>query len=509
MYADELTPESVYELQQLSKKLWLAAFKKVVRAAQDAIERDGTKPVSERNMRMRFGSYFFGEEVQPAAADPAPERIRELLPREWPRLVRSALVGLCSMLISCGGAEDPQIAGVGNGGTGIGSGIASGTVTGFGSVIVDGDRWDDRQASVEVEISPAAGTMLSEVMLGQRVEIGYTEQGLAATIRISAELIGIVTEVRPDRMSPYFKLLAGQTVRVITDPGFGPVTVWAGYESMGDLRANHIVEVHGMRWFDPTIGHNVILASRVQKREVLPGGLTRVAGMIEQLNPAGNAFRLGDLLVRAGTASIYPSGGRLANGSSVIVWSSQPLAGTPSAPILNADFVRLRDPAASSNSGQRIELSGLISNLNLGNSSFSVSGYAVNASDASVEPANQTLLNGQYVKVRGTLTSSGSVDATRVKIRRSSNPSRIELSGTIRDYVSDADFRVRKVFVDATSASRSGCPRCSPTDWASRSPAAWARADASRPPTCAAGRGTTDRTPGTGTAAARAAGRAP
>ena len=60
------------------------------------------------------------------------------------RWLASALAA--SLLIACGGGID-LAGGVGSGG----SGLAEGTITGFGSVIVDGTRYDDSAAQVLVE----------------------------------------------------------------------------------------------------------------------------------------------------------------------------------------------------------------------------------------------------------------------------------------------------------------------------------------------------------------------
>ena len=58
------------------------------------------------------------------------------------------------------------MAGVGSGG----SGVASGTVTGFGSVIVDGVEYDDSGASRQSE-DAAGGLVNAPVKLGQQVQV--------------------------------------------------------------------------------------------------------------------------------------------------------------------------------------------------------------------------------------------------------------------------------------------------------------------------------------------------
>ena len=54
-----------------------------------------------------------------------------------------------ALIASCGGAGE-----VGSGGTGAAPASAVGTVTGFGSIIVDGAPFDDGNATVQVEDTP-------------------------------------------------------------------------------------------------------------------------------------------------------------------------------------------------------------------------------------------------------------------------------------------------------------------------------------------------------------------
>jgi hypothetical protein len=77
--ADEISEESARNLNQLARTLWLAAVRKTVRAATEAVEADRALPAGQRNHRFRFGgySYFASEaghsagvaEVDPAARD--------------------------------------------------------------------------------------------------------------------------------------------------------------------------------------------------------------------------------------------------------------------------------------------------------------------------------------------------------------------------------------------------------------------------------------------------------
>jgi hypothetical protein len=99
-----------------------------------------------------------------------------------------AVIVACAFLLACGGGS--QFAGgVGSGG----SGLAEGTITGFGSVIVDGVRYDDSAASPQVE--DATGSRQAAALhLGQRVRLELDDAGKARAIEVLPQLLGPVTE---------------------------------------------------------------------------------------------------------------------------------------------------------------------------------------------------------------------------------------------------------------------------------------------------------------------------
>ncbi|HRD97740.1 MAG TPA: DUF5666 domain-containing protein, partial [Rubrivivax sp.] len=169
-------------------------------------------------------------------------------PRVWlprPGLCRyarggilAALAGMAILLAACGG-------GVGSGGTG---GFASGPITGFGSVIVNGVRFDDTAATVvDGEGSPRTR---DDLRLGMTVEvesgaITVTQGAQAASARrieFDCALRGPVTAL--DKAGGAFTLL-GQ--RVVVDA----TTVFddrlAG--GLNGLAAGRMLEVYAV--FDP------------------------------------------------------------------------------------------------------------------------------------------------------------------------------------------------------------------------------------------------------------------
>jgi hypothetical protein len=66
VFADGLTQESARELQELSRRIWESALRRIYALATDRIEHDrGT--VGDQAMRMRFGVYFYSEPDSPLA----------------------------------------------------------------------------------------------------------------------------------------------------------------------------------------------------------------------------------------------------------------------------------------------------------------------------------------------------------------------------------------------------------------------------------------------------------
>ena len=152
------------------------------------------------------------------------------------RLLTAALAGV--LLIACGGGS--QVAGgVGSGG----SGLAEGTVTGFGSVIVDGVRYDDSAASPLVE--GADGSPQAAVLhLGQRVRLELDAAGKARAIEVLPQLLGPVTAAPGGG----WLQAAGQWVRVSAD------TVLADHAQVDDIALGSELEVHGAWGFDAARG---------------------------------------------------------------------------------------------------------------------------------------------------------------------------------------------------------------------------------------------------------------
>lgn len=358
-----------------------------------------------------------------------------------------AAVWCVILMVACGGAGE-----LGSGGTGTGSSAALGTVTGLGSVFVDGVRFDDSNAAVQIEnLTDTPDT--AEAKIGQRVELAFTFNGVdsvAQTVNIEPELVGAVTA--PPSGSGLVVL--GQTVVVNTDPAAGPVTQFdGGYTGLGDVLMNDLVEVHGVP--RTTGGVTDIQATRIEKR-IAPGYL-RVVGVVSALSNGGAQFSLGGLVINASVAVRVPAGRALANGQSVVVLASaNGLQTGGSAPVLTANRVRIRERV---NGPEQAYVGGVVSNF-VATTSFNLGGMAVHFDSATeITPNGAVLANGAYVQVRGNFAADGSLNASRIKLRNGILDA--ELRGTAIGYLAlTKTFTVRDVPVNAAGANviDASCP---------------------------------------------------
>ena len=191
-----------------------------------------------------------------------------------------------TVLVSCGGVGD-LAGGVGSGG----SGVAEGTVTGFGSVYIDGERYDDRAAAV-TEDGPS-GTRTAILKLGQRVRLQSTGNNVAESIQVLTELIGPIERIDNDGAALLLTVL-GQSVRVERAvAGVSGAVTWVDFGDAPcapdcNFAINQWVQAHGSWVMGPDAGY-FLLASRIevvepQTKVLLSGVVREVSGGVVRMN---------------------------------------------------------------------------------------------------------------------------------------------------------------------------------------------------------------------------------
>lgn len=279
----------------------------------------------------------------------------ERLRRSWPALLLAALV------VGCGGGAqglaggDGSTGGVGSGGTGT---FAMGPISGYGSIVVNGVRYDISQlgaAPLDDDGNPRESTTLQ---LGTvvRVEAGPIDRSVsppravASAVAVTSEVVGPVESAVQDATGRTLQV-AGQTVRIQTGTTVLDDRLTAGGPLPGDW-----VEVYGT--IDSAVVPARIVATRVE-----PHGASgaRVRGTVTELGAA--SLRIGSGLYSFGGGT-PPAG--VAPGSLVQLrlqaragsWQVGTVADAPTAPA-EVDVAHVEGRVASLVSASRFVIDGL------------------------------------------------------------------------------------------------------------------------------------------------------
>ncbi len=365
------------------------------------------------------------------------------------------LAAVCAVwLVACGGGGGSAGSAASDSSSSSSVSTASGTVTGFGSVYVDGVALEDAKSYTRVENADGTYANVS-LKLGERVRVAYDSSGTASTVTVDAAVIGAVSTLDSSALT---LTVAGQAVSVNTDSTAGVVTVFGGgYTAFTDIAVSDLVEVHGSAVYSSTLGKYVVQATRIEKKSSISA--VRVMGTLSSLDTSAQTFAINGLTVAYGAATLVPSTTTLANGQTVVVWgASGSLVTTSTGLSLTASRVRVQNAAlADGSTSGTTQLGGVISSYSATSGSFQLAGVTVKVGSATLVPTTATLADGAYVQVTGTVGSDGSITATRIVVRQSSTSSdlaTVRLSGAIEGLTDQNSFVVRGVPVDASGIDR-------------------------------------------------------
>ncbi|WP_374244345.1 DUF5666 domain-containing protein [Zoogloea sp.] len=321
-------------------------------------------------------------------------------------------------LAACGGGDSVDVAGVGSGG----SGVASGSVTGFGSVIVDGVEYDDTAATREAEGADGARANTA-VKLGQRVRVQYAGGRVATRIEVQAQLVGPVTAA-PGAGGVLAVL--GQRVRVVTGSGDltqSSPTVLDGYSGVAAIAAGDEVEVHGAWAYDSATATNVLVATRIEKRADRPDPV-QLGGVVTAID--GTTIRLNSASGTPVRAASLPT---LAVGDVVRVWANRSALAV--SPVL-ALRVAADSVAADLAGNASVSVSGLASHYDPVGRTVEVQGVKVKLADG-VTVDEDALARGGFVTV--SLSRGGATPLASAVSQRSSGSDlgrTVEVKGVTR-----------------------------------------------------------------------------
>ncbi len=338
---------------------------------------------------------------------------------------------MAAALIGCGG-------GVGTGGTGT---FTYGPVTGFGSVIVSGVRFDDSQARIEDD--EGGGRTRETLKLGTMVAIesspvttGATgREATASVVRVGSVLIGPVTSIN---LAASTLVAIGQTVRVV------PTTVID--DALGGLAAlgvGRVIEVHGF----VDAASQSIVATRIEAPST-PSALYKVRGSVTALDSVGRTLRIGAATFDYANAIGVP--GDLANGQLITV-RVQTMPGAARWVVSSFAGIRLSQPDGVRD---EVDIRGIVTSL-VSSARFVLNDTPVDASSARFPDGTAGLVVGARVKAEGRF-EGGTLMASEVEIDSDDrlNVEGIDLRGAIESVSpSTSTFRLRgsTVFYGASS----------------------------------------------------------
>jgi hypothetical protein len=289
--------------------------------------------------------------------------------------------------------------------------VSSGAITGFGSVYINGVRFETNSAAFTVNGKP--GTQ-ADLRVGHVVTIhGHRDdQGTSTADRIDFDDLvkGPVNSV--DAAAGTLVVL-GQTVLTDADTSFDDNIPGA---SLAGLNAGDIVEVSGMLRADGDIQ-----ATRIEGKPA--GTVFEVTGVASNVDTAAHKLSVNALLVDYSAATVRDfANGQPANGDLVEARGTS----VNTSGELVASSIELKRDDDDAGAGMQVEIEGLITRL-VSATDFDVAGNPVAATLSTRfenGSASDLVLNAK-VEVEGQVDANGVLVASKVQFKRQAS-SRIE-----------------------------------------------------------------------------------
>lgn len=318
------------------------------------------------------------------------------------------LLASAMALAGCGGGGG-GVAAVGGGGTGS---FSSGPISGMGSIIVNGVRFDDSMAKVLDD----DGTLHSrnDLKLGMMVRVKGKPNSRkpdntdsADEISFGSELLGPIDSID---MSAKTLVVLGQTVQITAS------AIFEDGLTLSVLAVNDIVEVHG--FVDPAT--NSLVATRIERKLLVNVKAFKLQGTVSALDTSAKTFGIGTLTISYASVATADLPTNLANGLLVRVrLATTPTTGTRTA-------IRVRAVEAEVKDRDEAEVEGMVTDFT-SSARFSVNGQPVDASGTAV-PAGLKL--GSRVEVEGSLVN-GVLVAKKVQLKDEDEKREFELHGIV------------------------------------------------------------------------------
>lgn len=331
----------------------------------------------------------------------------------WRRIQIVSYLLTVAILTACGGGGGGGSAG----GSSTGSSFTSGAITGFGSVIINGIRFDDSSSSVSDDDDSSRSR--DDLRLGMIAEVdGSTfsidasggRRGTASAIRFGSEIVGPVSSISTSSLT-----VLGQTINVtdttIFDDRFA--------NGLASIQPGDVVEVHGL----PGATAGQYTATRIEPKSNAQS--YKLRGVISNLDTNLKTFAIGSETISYANLSASDVPASLADGQRVRV----KLQTTQ----VNGAWVatKIKIGVRSPGKHDEAELKGLITEFT-SKFAFSVNGIAVDASNALFSKGDSGIVLGAHVEVEGSAVN-GVIIAKKVKLESDDDirSEGFELHGTI------------------------------------------------------------------------------
>jgi hypothetical protein len=325
--------------------------------------------------------------------------------------IRWLLLTLLVGLLSCSG---------GTGGTGSPV-VAVGTVSEFGSIVVNGIVFDTAGATITLNGQPGS---VADLRLGQVVTVRGTlgssgTVGTAETVTFDNHARGPIDSL--DRVMQRLVVL-GQIVRVDDTTRFGAAP-------LGALEVGNIVELSGFVDAD-----DALQATRLDRIQdaFTPGTELTSTGTVMDLENTAQTFRLHALQVDFSAAQLPD--GQLRNGQVVTVTSTQNVLNG----VLFAERVAVNNPGIPGNPGEVVELQGIITRVTAADT-FEINGQPVRLTPSTVFERGTAadIAVNVGIEIEGILDANGVVIAEEVELGAG-----VELEGLITRIIAPDAFEI-------------------------------------------------------------------
>ncbi len=288
-----------------------------------------------------------------------------------------------------------------------------GSITGFGSVFVNGVEYNT-QASTTITLEGVAQSE-DKLAVGMVVKVNGSvntdgKTGVANSIDYADDVEGIVLSIDPVAKTVN---VMGQTVHLTAG------TLYAGAPgySLATMQPNNVIEVSGY-----SSGRGDIFATRIElKKALFAGDEVELKGLVANLNADTKTFMVGTLTINYRLANVEAPNG-LSNDLYVEIKSTS----MPVNNVLLANKIEIKDGGRKDvvgEDGDTLALEGIVTKVNLP-SMFELNGQAI-LLDAQTQ-YDKSIVVGAKLEVEGQFDTSGNLTAKKLKFRETSPTSSLK-----------------------------------------------------------------------------------